>query len=50
MSTFWITFIVTEAVGVAEAFVASSGLKPNVKAALEAFIAAGSNLVREIQS
>lgn len=50
MSTFWISFIITEAVGVASAFVAISNLKPGLKAALEAFILSGNNVVAAIQS
>jgi hypothetical protein len=50
MNSFWLTFIITEAVGVAEAFVNASNLKPAVKAALEKFILAGTELLAAIQS
>lgn len=48
MKTFWITFIVDEAIAVAQAFVGGSNLAPNVKAALESFIAAGQALLKEL--
>ncbi len=50
MNSFWLTFIITEAVGVASAFVNASNLKPAVKAALEKFILAGNELVTAIQA
>ena len=45
MSTFWIQFIITEAIGVAQAFVQLSTISPTLKAALESFIAAGQNVI-----
>ena len=48
MKTFWITFIVDEAIAVAQAFVGGSNLAPNIKAALESFIAAGQALLKEL--
>lgn len=50
MSTFWLSFIVTEAVGVAQAFVMISSIKPGLKAALEQLIASGQAVVAAIQS
>lgn len=50
MSTFWLSFIITEAVGVAAAFVQSSSIKPGLKAALENLIVSGNNVVAAIQS
>ncbi len=49
MSTFWLSFIVTEAVGVASAFVTISSLPPGVKFSLENFIAAGQALILDLQ-
>lgn len=50
MNNFWITFIVTEAVGVAQAYVAVSNIKPGLKTALEGLIAAGQNVIAAIQA
>lgn len=50
MSTFWLSFIITEAVGVAQAFVMVSNIKPGLKAALEQLIVAGNGVVAAIQS
>ena len=50
MTTFWLSFIITEAVGVAEAFVQISSLRPGLKAALENLILAGQAVVAAIQS
>ncbi len=50
MSSFWLTFIINEALAAAEAFIASSGLKPAVKSALSKFIAAGTALLTAIRS
>lgn len=45
MSNFWLSFIITEAVGVAEAFVSISTVSPPLKAALENLITAGQAVV-----
>lgn len=50
MSSFWISFIITEAVGVAQAFVATSNIKPGIKAALENLIQAGTAAIAAIQA
>lgn len=50
MSTFWLNFIVLEAVGVASAFVQVANIRPGLKAALENLIAAGNGVVAAIQS
>lgn len=50
MSTFWLTFVIQEAIGVAEAFVAISGIKPGLKAALENLISAGQATILAIQA
>lgn len=50
MSTFWLQFIVTEAIGVAQAFISISTIKPGLKAALENLISAGQATVLAIQS
>lgn len=50
MSTFWLQFIITEAIGVAQAFVGMSNIKPGLKAALENLISAGQAVVAAIQS
>ena len=50
MNTFWLTFIIQEAIGVAEAFVAISSIKPGLKAALENLIAAGNGVITAIQA
>ena len=50
MSTFWLSFIVTEAISVAEAFVQISSMRPGLKAALENLILAGQAVVAAIQS
>lgn len=50
MSTFWLSFIVTEAVGVAQAFISISSIKPGLKVALENLVAAGQAVVTAIQA
>jgi hypothetical protein len=50
MNTFWITFLVGQAVAVAQSFIATSGLKPAVKSALIKFIAAGQALANALRS
>ena len=50
MSTFWLSFIITEAIGVAEAFISLSSIKPGLKTALENLISAGQAVVTAIQS
>ena len=50
MNTFWLTFIIQEAIGVAEAFVAISSIKPGLKAALENLIVAGNGVIAAIQA
>ncbi len=49
-SSFWISFLVGQALAAAQAFILSSGLKPAVKIALVKFIAAGQSLVTALQS
>jgi hypothetical protein len=49
MTTFWLSFIITEAVGVASAFVSISNIKPGLKAALENLITAGQGVITAIQ-
>ena len=44
MSTFWLNFIITEATGVATAYVDGAAVPPGIKSALETFIAAASAL------
>ena len=48
-TTFWISFVVSEALGVAEAFIALSTIPPGIKAALTGFITAGNALITAIQ-
>lgn len=50
MNTFWLNFIILEAVGVAQAFVQVSGIKPQLKMALENLITAGQGVTAAIQS
>lgn len=50
MSTFWLTFVIQEAIGVAQAFVAISTIKPGLKAALENLITSGNAVIIAIQS
>lgn len=50
MSTFWLSFIVTEAIGVAQAFISVSSIKPGLKTALENLITAGQGVIVAIQS
>lgn len=45
MSKFWLQFIITEAVGVAQAFVGLSSANPTLKAALENLISAGQAVI-----
>jgi hypothetical protein len=49
MSSFWLQFIISEAISVAEAFVSLSTLPVGVKSALENFISAGQALVTALQ-
>ena len=48
MSNFWLKFIITEAIGAAEAFVQVSNLKPALKVALEKLIADGQVVIAAI--
>jgi hypothetical protein len=48
MNTFWIAFLISQAVAAAQAFVIVSGLKPAVKSALLKFIAAGQALANAL--
>ena len=50
MNTFWLQFVIVEAVGVAQAFVGVSNIKPGLKAALENLISAGQAVVLAIQT
>ncbi len=50
MNSFWLSFVVAEAVTVAGAFVNLSSLPPGVKAALESFMLAGQNLAAALQA
>lgn len=50
MTTFWITFIVNEAIGIAVAYVGQANIPSGIKTALEAFIAAGQGLISAIQA
>lgn len=50
MTSFWLSFIVTEAVGVASAFISISNIKPGLKAALENLVLAGNAVIAAIQS
>jgi len=50
MNSFWLKFIIIEAVGVAEAFASASNIPPGVKTALEKFIAAGGELATAIEA
>ena len=50
MSTFWLSFIIQEAIGVASAFVGISSIKPGLKLALENLITAGQGVILAIQS
>lgn len=50
MSTFWLNFIIMEAVGVAHAFIQMSTIKPGLKAALENLTEAGVRVQVAIQS
>jgi hypothetical protein len=45
MSKFWLQFIITEAVGVAQAFVGISSINPALKTALENLISAGQSVI-----
>lgn len=48
MSNFWLNFVITEAIGVAQIFVQASNLKPQLKAALENLITAGQAVIAAI--
>lgn len=52
MNQFWITFVVTEAIGVAQAYVAVAvaNNRPNFKAALEGLINAGNAVIIALQA
>ncbi len=50
MNTFWLSFIINEAVGVAAAFVQTSNIKPGLKLALENLILSGQQVTTAIQS
>ena len=50
MCTFWITFVIQEAIGIAQAFVAISSIKPGEKTALENLITAGQAAITAIQA
>lgn len=50
MTTFWLNFVITEAIGVAQAFVGMSNIKPGLKASLEILISAGQGVITAIQS
>lgn len=50
MTTFWLSFIVTEAIGVAQAFLSISNIKPGLKLALENLISSGQGVIQAIQS
>lgn len=45
MGNFWITFAISEAVSVVEAFVTSSKLSPAIKTILEELIAVGQKAI-----
>lgn len=47
---FWLTFVVNEALSITGAFVASIGIKPGLKAALENFIISGEGVVAAINA
>lgn len=48
MSNFWLKFIVNEAIGVAEAFILSTSIKPGLKTALANLIVAGQSVIDAI--
>jgi hypothetical protein len=48
MSNFWLQFIIQEAIGVAEAFISMSTIKPALKTALEKLIADGQAVIAAI--
>ncbi len=50
MNTFWIAFLISQALVAAEAFLATSSLNPALKAVLEKFIAAGQALANALES
>lgn len=50
MTTFWLSFIVQEAIGVAAAYVQTANIKPGLKSALEQMILAGQGVAAAIQS
>jgi hypothetical protein len=47
MSSFWLQFIINEALSVAQAFVGLSSLTPQQKTDLEAFIVAGQKVAQD---
>jgi hypothetical protein len=49
MSSFWLQFVISEAITIAEAFVSLSTLPPGIKTALENYITIGQALVTAIQ-
>ena len=50
MSVFLVQLFVTEAVGIAQAFIGISNIKPGLKAALENLIVAGQAVIAAIQT
>jgi len=50
MNTFWLGFIIQEAIGVAQAFVAVSSIRPGLKNALEKLIISGQEAIIAIQT
>jgi hypothetical protein len=45
MSSFWLRFVIQEAIGLAEVFIQSSNLTPALKVALEKLIADGQAVI-----
>lgn len=50
MATFWLNFVIQEAIGVAQVFVENSNIKPGLKRALEGLIAQGQAVLVAIQT
>lgn len=48
MGKFWIQFAITEAVGAAQAYMSVSSINPELKASLQALIAAGQDVLSKL--
>jgi hypothetical protein len=48
MKSFWLKFVIEEAIGIAEAFISISNIKPALKTALEKLITDGQAVIAAI--